>query len=155
MQLFLRRCVIMRSSLDRRGCDALGRQKVPRFAEAGVMAVKGRYSGTKRDIRKWRMCLAAIVAREGKGKIGDLLTLHFERVPPTASIQTYSAMTAPRWGRSRYFLSYVLFSTKDCVCCKNRNSLRWQRSRRRRCRPEGNSQQVFRECYLEEVNSPL
>lgn len=34
--------------------------------------------------------------------------MHFERVPPTASIQTYSAMTEPRWGRLRYFWSCVL-----------------------------------------------
>lgn len=31
--------------------------------------------------------------------------MHFERVPPVASIQTYSAMTWPRWGRLRYFWS--------------------------------------------------
>jgi hypothetical protein len=40
--------------------------------------------------------------------VGYLLTLHFERVPPSASIQTYSAITWPRWDRLRYFWSYVL-----------------------------------------------
>ena len=34
-----------------------------------------------------------------------MLTFDLERIPLEPSIQTYSAMTAPFWGRSRYFLS--------------------------------------------------
>ena len=34
-----------------------------------------------------------------------MLTFDLERTPLEPSIQTYSAMTAPFWGRSRYFLS--------------------------------------------------
>lgn len=48
-----------------------------------------------------------------------MLTLDFERVPPSASIQTYSAMTLPCWGRSRYFWSWgvVSASVEDgCGC---------------------------------------
>lgn len=35
----------------------------------------------------------------------QLLTLDFERVPPSASIQTYSAMIDPFWGRLMYLAS--------------------------------------------------
>jgi hypothetical protein len=35
----------------------------------------------------------------------ERLTLDFERTPLEPSIQTYSAMMAPFWGRSMYFLS--------------------------------------------------
>lgn len=41
-------------------------------------------------------------------KAGIKLTFDFERMPLEPSIQTYSAMTAPFWGRSRYFLSCLL-----------------------------------------------
>jgi hypothetical protein len=36
---------------------------------------------------------------------GKKLTFDLERMPLEPSIQTYSAMTLPFWGRSRYFLS--------------------------------------------------
>lgn len=36
------------------------------------------------------------------------LTLHLDRVPPDASIQTYSAITEPFWGRLRYFWSCAM-----------------------------------------------
>lgn len=35
-----------------------------------------------------------------------MLTLVFERTPLDASIQMYSAMILPRWGRSMYFLRF-------------------------------------------------
>lgn len=39
-----------------------------------------------------------------------LLTAHFERTPPLASIQTYSAMTLSCWVSLLYFSSYFLVS---------------------------------------------
>jgi hypothetical protein len=56
---------------------------------------------------KCRMCLTGM-SHEGIVLVRGLLTLHFERVPPLASIQTYSAMTEPRWSRLRYFWSCAL-----------------------------------------------
>jgi hypothetical protein len=48
-----------------------------------------------------------------------MLTLHFERVPPLASIQTYSAMTQPRWSRLRYFWSCAM-SVQESFCVTRR-----------------------------------
>lgn len=45
---------------------------------------------------------------EVKTKKKKELTLDLERMPLEPSIQTYSAMTLPFWGRSRYF----------CSCCR-------------------------------------
>jgi hypothetical protein len=42
-----------------------------------------------------------------------MLTLHFERVPPLASIQTYSAITLPRWSKLRYFWSCVMLAQES------------------------------------------
>ena len=62
--------------------------------------------------RTLEMCIATttkvhrvVGARPDKWK--KKLTFDFERMPLEPSIQTYSAMTAPFWGKSRYFLSCV------------------------------------------------
>lgn len=55
--------------------------------------------------------------RSAGNKSGErkTLTLDLDRVPPSASIQTYSAMILPRWSRSRYFFKFSVYVLKDSL----------------------------------------